>query len=52
MSDLKEINLVEAHSISGGGFAYDVGFFIRALIVGGGTGPGMAMEYAVNYRPA
>lgn len=52
MTDFKEIDLVEAHSINGGGFAYDVGFFIRAFVIGGGTGPGIAMEYALNYRPA
>lgn len=47
--DFRDMTLEENHSCSGGGFAYDVGRFIRFSIIsmGGGVNTAMAIADAV-----
>ena len=50
-TELRDLKLDEIDTINGGGFAYDVGFFIRAVVLGGGNGVIIASEYVNNYNP-
>jgi hypothetical protein len=53
---VKELTNKDLLSVNGGGFAYDLGFFIRELViytVNGGNGPGtvaVATDLGLNYR--
>ena len=51
---LHELTNDELTTLTGGGFAYDLGYAIRFLAIGmnGPGGPGYAMtDYFLNYRP-
>lgn len=53
---VKELTNEDLLLVNGGGFAYDLGFFIRELIIytaNGGNGPGtvaVATDFGLNYR--
>ena len=50
----QELTQDEQSSLTGGGFAYDLGYAIRFIFIAnnGPGGPGYAMtDYFVNYRP-
>ena len=53
---VKELTNEDLLLVNGGGFAYDLGFFIRELIIytaNGGNGPGtvaVAADLGLNYR--
>ncbi|MBK9392290.1 MAG: hypothetical protein IPN68_19665 [Bacteroidetes bacterium] len=54
---LEEMSTSELQEISAGGIAYDVGFFVREMLIyakyGGGAGViAASMDFSVYYRPA
>lgn len=52
---LQELSHDEQTSLNGGGFAYDVGYALRFLVISGTQGFGGAgyalTDYFMNYRP-
>jgi hypothetical protein len=54
---VKELSNEDLLSVSGGGFAYDFGFFLRELVIyagNGGNGSGsvaVAADLGLKYRP-
>jgi len=57
LNGVDELASEELLLINGGGFAYDLGFFLRELViytVNGGSAPGtvaVAVDLGVNYKP-
>lgn len=54
---LEEMSTSELQEINAGGIAYDVGFFIREMVIyakyGGGLGViAASMDFCVYYKPA
>lgn len=56
-TDLVFLTAQEAVEVTGGGFAYDFGFFVREAIIGIAAGGGVnaavaiATDMGANYRP-
>jgi hypothetical protein len=54
---VKELTKEDLFIVNGGGFAYDIGFFLRECIINtinGGAVPGavaVATDVALNYKP-
>jgi len=57
MDVLEEISTTELQEINAGGLAYDLGFFVREMLIyakyGGGAGViAASLDFSVYYQPA
>ena len=56
-NDVKKLTNEELLLINGGSFGYDLGFFLRELVIyvsNGGNGPGnvaVGVDLGLNYKP-
>ena len=56
-NSVKELSNEDLLLVNGGGFAYDLGFFLREMVIyaaNGGNGPGtvaVGVDIGLKYRP-